>query len=111
MSMQIIHQCPITTRNATPADQPFIDGLQKMHKQVVGWMPGKQIEGKIAAGHVLVAWAARPCLATNMGEPPMPREEPVGYCISQDQYMGRDDVGVIYQLNVLPLKQRHLIGA
>jgi hypothetical protein len=36
---------------------------------------------------------------------------PFGYCISQDQYFKRDDVGVIYQLNVLPLRQRNLIGA
>jgi hypothetical protein len=36
---------------------------------------------------------------------------PVGYCISRDQYFKRDDVGIIYQLNVLPTHQRGLIGA
>lgn len=35
----------------------------------------------------------------------------MGYCISRDQYMKRDDVGIVYQLNVLPLRQRHLVGA
>jgi hypothetical protein len=35
----------------------------------------------------------------------------VGYVISRDQYFKRDDVGIIYQLNVLPNYQRGLIGA
>ncbi|MGN6505946.1 MAG: hypothetical protein ACTHM6_10325, partial [Tepidisphaeraceae bacterium] len=35
----------------------------------------------------------------------------VGYCIGQDQYFKRDDVGIIYQMNVSPGKQRGLIGA
>src|SRR5688500_10375418 len=90
-------RCAVSVRVATPADQPFIDGLQKMHTHMVGWMPGKQIEGKIAAGQVVIAEDER--------------KAPVGYCISHDQYSGRDDVGVIYQLNVQPLRQRSLIGA
>src|SRR4051812_45576192 len=36
---------------------------------------------------------------------------PLGYCIGHDQYFKRDDVGIIYQLNVEPGKQRSLIGA
>jgi hypothetical protein len=92
-------RCPIGVRPATVKDIPFIDRLQKMHGHMVGWMPAKQLEGKIAAGHIVVAEEAA-----------MPHA-PLGYCISQDQYKGRDDVGVIYQLNVLPLRQRHLIGA
>jgi GNAT superfamily N-acetyltransferase len=36
---------------------------------------------------------------------------PVGYCIGNDQYFKRDDVGIIYQVNVAPGKQRSLIGA
>ncbi len=35
----------------------------------------------------------------------------MGYCIGNDQYFKRDDVGIIYQLNVLPGKQRGFIGA
>ncbi len=42
--------------------------------------------------------------------PPHP-PAPLGYCIARDRYMGRDDVGIVYQLNVMPLKQRHLVGA
>src|SRR5437660_762861 len=38
-------------------------------------------------------------------------KQPLGYCIGHDQYFKRDDVGIIYQLNVLPGKQRSLIGA
>ena len=90
-------RCSMTVRPAIAPDVPFIDHLQKMHSHMVGWMPGKQLEGKISAGHVLI------------GEDE--KKTPVGYVISQDQYMGRDDVGVIYQLNVAPLQQRNLIGA
>src|SRR6266498_2512430 len=36
---------------------------------------------------------------------------PLGYVIGSDQYFKRDDVGIIYQLNVVPTKQRGLIGA
>ena len=105
-------RCAMSVRGATAKDLPFIDALQRMHSHMVGWMPQKQLEGKIAAGQVLiaeeVARASRPCSsAKDMGETPMP----LGYCIAQDQYMGRDDVGIVYQLNVLPLKQRNLIGA
>jgi len=80
-----------------------------MHTRMVGWMPGKQLEEKIRAGHVLVAWASRPC-SEDTGETPVLQEEPVGYCIGRDQYFKRDDVGIIYQLNVVPTKQRGLIG-
>jgi len=111
-------RCSITTRPARASDAPFIDGLQKMHTHMVGWMPGKQIEGKIAAGHVLVAEVVGGGLGVvgrehHDGQPTTHNQQPtpVGYCIGQDQYSGRDDVGIIYQLNVQPLRQRHLIGA
>jgi hypothetical protein len=35
----------------------------------------------------------------------------IGYCIGNDQYFKRDDVGIIYQMNVVPDRQRGLIGA
>ncbi|HEY7090075.1 MAG TPA: hypothetical protein VH518_18400, partial [Tepidisphaeraceae bacterium] len=35
----------------------------------------------------------------------------VGYIIAHDQYLKRDDLGVIYQLNVVPGWQRKLVGA
>jgi hypothetical protein len=114
----------IEVRVATATDIPFIDSLQKMHSHMVGWMPTKQLEGKIGAGHVLIAeeeieprshgdTEAR----SNCDSPSLPPRlcgesaSAVGYVISQDQYMKRDDVGIVYQLNVLPMKQRNLIGA
>ncbi|MGN6625774.1 MAG: hypothetical protein ACTHLN_04070, partial [Tepidisphaeraceae bacterium] len=48
-------QIDIAIRPATLADIPFMDALQKLHSKQVGWMPTKQFEGKIAAGHVLIA--------------------------------------------------------
>src|SRR5262245_26538195 len=42
-------------RAATMGDLAFIDSLQKLHTRQVGWMPMKQLEGKIGRGHVLVA--------------------------------------------------------
>jgi N-acetylglutamate synthase-like GNAT family acetyltransferase len=87
----------VSVRPATIDDLPFIDGLQKQHTQMVGWMPTKQLEGKVKAGHVIIAEDKA--------------EQAVGYCIGSDQYFKRDDVGIIYQLNVLPTKQRGLIGA
>jgi GNAT superfamily N-acetyltransferase len=59
-------------------------------------MPTKQIEGKINAGQVIVAEEAGTA---------------IGYCMGQDRYFKRDDVGIIYQLNVTPGAQRKLVGA
>jgi hypothetical protein len=88
---------PVAVRVATPADLSFIDALQKAHAKMVGWMPTKQLEGKIGRGQVIVAEDEA--------------KRPVGYCIGHDQYFKRDDVGIIYQMNVVPDKQRGLIGA
>src|SRR6476659_7994835 len=46
---------PVSIRPATADDLPFIDALQKRHAKQVGWMPRQQLEGKIAAGQVVVA--------------------------------------------------------
>jgi predicted N-acetyltransferase YhbS len=87
----------MSIRPATAADYAFIDRLQDMHSKALGFMPRAQLQGKIAAGHVLVA-------EDEVGLP-------IGYCISQDRYFKRDDVGIIYQMNVSPGKQRALVGA
>jgi N-acetylglutamate synthase-like GNAT family acetyltransferase len=86
----------VAVRAATPSDLPFIDRLQKQHAKQVGWMPTKQLEGKIKLGHVIVAEDGA---------------QAVGYCIGNDQYFKRDDVGIIYQMNVVPDRRRSLIGA
>ena len=36
---------------------------------------------------------------------------PVGYCIGNDQYFKRDDVGIIYQINIAEGNRRALVGA
>ncbi|HLL91176.1 MAG TPA: hypothetical protein VK324_17900 [Tepidisphaeraceae bacterium] len=36
---------------------------------------------------------------------------PAGYLIGHDQYFKRDDVGVIYQMNVAPQYRRSLVAA
>jgi hypothetical protein len=118
--MRIIPQprFPITTRPATADDLPFIDALQKSYAKQVGWMPTKQLEGKINARQVIVAeevaggqWP----VASREASPPATSHSslatPVGYCIGHDQYFKRDDVGIIYQLNVVPDHRRGLIGA
>src|SRR6476646_9626716 len=91
----------VSIRPATMSDLPFIDRLQKMHSKQVGWMPTKQLEGKISANQVLIAQGT--------GETPVSQSS-VGYCIGHDQYFKRDDVGIIYQMNVVPGHQRGLIG-
>jgi N-acetylglutamate synthase-like GNAT family acetyltransferase len=92
-----IPKVDLSVRVATLGDVPFIDRLQKMHSKQVGFMKTKAIEGKIAAGHVIVATDA-------LGER-------VGYCMGTDRYFKRDDVGIIYQLNVMPGAQRGFVGA
>ena len=87
----------VSVRTALLSDGPFIDALQKMHTHMVGWFPRKQLEVYIEAEHVLIAEDDA--------------QSPLGYCIAKDRYMKRDDVGIIYQLNILPLAHRKLIGA
>lgn len=86
-------------RVATVEDQPWIDALQKMHTHMVGWFPTKQMRAYIEGEHVLIA------------EREEPDAERVGYIVYKDEYLKRDEVGIIYQLNVAPIEQRQLIGA
>ena len=114
-------QIDVTIRPATLADIPFIDGLQKLHTKQVGWMPTKQFEGKINAGHVLVAEevdsqesivnSSEGISSLSTINHRLSTPTPLGYCIGNDQYFKRDDVGIIYQMNVVPGKQRGFIGA
>jgi hypothetical protein len=109
------------------ADLPFLDAMQKQHGRALGYFPTKQFEGYIAGGHVLVAEArgeqaesvtGDSLLVTGTDRPPTPSNKypvtsntPLGYCISKDRYLKRDELGVIYQLCVAPGHQRGLIGA
>src|SRR5688500_9890072 len=125
MSTEIVPRCSITIRPGTAADIPFIDALQKKHSKMVGFMPRAELEGKIAAGHVLIAEGVQEKdglglgLRLGLGEALSPNPNlhpnlnliPLGYCIGNDRYFKRDELGVIYQLNVVPTAQRKLIGA
>src|SRR6188472_3750339 len=86
----------LSVRLATNDDIPFMDEMQKLHQKQLGFMPRQTFEGKIRLGHVLVAEGSG---------------EKLGYCISQDKYMGHEDVGIFYQVNVKPVAHRSLIGA
>ncbi len=121
----------IAIRPATLDDLAFIDSLQKKTTKQVGWMPTKQFEGKIKAGHVLVACATSEQSAVGRGQQLVGGAQyaadsegillptahrplhtiPVGYLIGNDQYFKRDDVGIIYQMNVLPEYRRSLVAA
>ena len=87
----------VSIRPGELRDVAFMDALQQKQTHAVGWMPTKQFEGKIEAGHVLVAQDLT--------------GRAVGYCIGSDRYFKRDDVGIIYQMNVEPGRQRGLVGA
>jgi N-acetylglutamate synthase-like GNAT family acetyltransferase len=91
-----IPKIELSIRPATMDDLAFLDSLQKQHNKQLGYFPTKQFEGYIAMGGVLVAEASG---------------KAVGYCISRDRYLKRDELGVIYQLCVAPGAQRGLIGA
>jgi hypothetical protein len=111
----------LNIRAGVLSDLPFIDRLQKMHTKAVGFMPLPQLEGHIKAGKVLIAVGAgssRPDGSTDAeggpnaeggGTPPL--QEPVGYLIAADRYFKHDDVGIIYQMNVLPDRQRGFVAA
>ncbi len=122
---------PVSIRLATLEDIPFIDALQKANSKMVGWMATKQLEGKINAGHVLLAEGRTE--DSGLGSPDLrvPSEsggnsstqssalspqssvlstQSLGYCIGTDRYFKHDDVGIIYQMNVVPGHRRKLVG-
>src|SRR5690349_13321404 len=92
-----IPKIDVSVRDATLADVPFVDRLQKLHNDAVGFMRTSWIEAKIAKGEVIVATDAA--------------GTPIGYCMGVDRYFKRDDVGIIHQMNVVPGRQRGLVGA
>ena len=87
----------VRVRPATLDDGPFIDHLQKMHTHMLGFMAKKALIAYIESEDVVVAVNDQ--------------DEPIGYCIARDRYFKRDDVGIVYQLAVMPVDQRNLIGA
>jgi hypothetical protein len=97
MSTAIVPRCALSIRPAVAGDYAFIDRLAKLHSRNLGFSSRSMIEGKIRLGEVLIAEDET--------------KLPIGYCMSSNRYLKRDELGVIYQMNVMPGKQRKLVGA
>src|SRR6476646_9482883 len=105
-----IPKIPFSMRPGTMDDLSFIDQLQKKHTKQVGFMQTKALEGKIKLGHVLIAEEGETAdyadnadkkLDLNLSvQSAKSAVQPLGYLIGNDQYFKRDDVGIIYQINI-----------
>jgi GNAT superfamily N-acetyltransferase len=95
-AMMPVPKVDVAIRDTTLADVPFIDGLQKLHREGLGFMATSWIEAKIAKNQIIIAEDAG---------------VPVGYCMGVDRYLYRDDCGIIFQMNVVPGRQRQFIAA
>jgi ribosomal protein S18 acetylase RimI-like enzyme len=93
----IIPRIGISIRAGTVDDLPAIDALQKGSGKALGYFPTAQLRGYIETGGVLVGCD--------------PSGKLIGYLISRDRYLKRDELGVIYQLCVDPSARRSLVGA
>ncbi len=78
----------------------------------------KQLEGHLERGHVLIAEAAGGggdggggSSARGLVGHTGPEPARIGYCIGVDKYFKREDVGIVYQMNIMPGRQRGLVGA
>ncbi|MEM6552725.1 MAG: hypothetical protein AAF750_11440 [Planctomycetota bacterium] len=91
---------PITIREGVLSDYSFIDALQKANSKAVGFMWEKAIKGHIEKGNVLVAESVEGAGGKS-----------VGYVLGVDRYLKRDELGIIYQMNVAPGSRRSLVGA
>ena len=119
----------LAIRPAVLTDLPFIDALQKAHTKQVGFLHRATLEGKVRLGQVLVAEGLTTestestersegmggSLPSRLSVASVPsvvkRPQPLGYLIGHDQYFKRDDVGIIYQINVAPGTRRSYVGA
>ncbi|MFT3787023.1 MAG: hypothetical protein QM770_12795 [Tepidisphaeraceae bacterium] len=108
----------ITVRAGTLDDLPFIDGLMKKHSKALAFLPTEALEGKVRLGHVLVAeavssgqYADAAVGSSNLPTAHRTLPTPAGYLIGNDRYKSRDELGVIYQICVVPEFRRMLVGA
>lgn len=90
-------RAPISVRVAKNEDIPAIDALMKKHSKALAFMTYETLVGKVALKHVLVAETIEGRFA--------------GYLIGNDRYSSRDELGVIYQVCVVPEFRRMLVGA
>jgi hypothetical protein len=96
-------RCRVNVRAATADDLPFVDALQKMHGHMVGFLFTSALEKHIKAGRCLIA--------EELPQSGVGAAIQMGYVIASYEYRKRDEVGIVYQLNVMPLRHRHLVGA
>src|SRR5687768_6055354 len=113
----------VSIREATLADLKFIDDLQKLHRDGLGFMATSWIEAKIAKNEIIIAEDVTSHLSLDTRSELPDREGPssdkhqvtndkrLGYCMGVDRYFKRDDVGIIHQMNVVPGRQRSFVGA
>jgi hypothetical protein len=117
-SLAIVPRCEVSVRPATGADYAFIDRLQDMHSKALGFMRKAALEGKIAAGEVFIAeeksstdFTDYTDLEAESVQSVQSVDHRLGYCIFSNRYLKRDELGVIYQMNVVPGAQRKLVAA
>ncbi len=115
---------PISIRKAVMGDYPFIDALQKSEPRKLGFQFESALKKRIEQGNILVAEATRvnreqstvnsgegnPSVHYSLGTGHSPAK-PVGYVLGVDRYYKRDDLGIIYQMAVVPEYRRSLVAA
>ena len=92
-----IPDADIAVRVGVEVDLPAIDALQRANSKALGFMPRGTLVGKMIRGELLVAEDASGAF--------------VGYVVGGDRYHKREDVGVVYQLAVVPGRRRGAVGA
>lgn len=111
---------PMTVRVATREDMPFMDRLQKRHSKALGFFSRQMLEGYIDGRNVLIAEATEVDSdklivdrrdASSLSTPNYHLSTPLGYVISKDRYLRRDELGAIFQMCVAPGHERQFIAA
>jgi hypothetical protein len=116
---------PISIRKAVMGDYPFIDALQKSEPRKLGFQFESALKKRIEQGNILIAETDEPrrheghegrqahhsgsssCASRLRGS----SKTPVGYVLGVDRYYKRDDLGIIYQMAVVPEYRRSLVAA
>ncbi|MEM1097365.1 MAG: hypothetical protein AAGH92_01125 [Planctomycetota bacterium] len=113
-------------RLAIEDDIPWIDALQRASNRearALGFWSRKMFEGYIAKKNIWIAESVCPNSGTGfqpvdrgaMGSADRPttgwKPVPLGYCIASDTYFKREDVGVIYQMNIAPGSRRSFVAS
>lgn len=93
----------IAVRLAVQTDFDWIDKLQKSESDKVGFMWEQAIRKRIDESNVII------CEVPGAGDPAA--VQPAGYCLGVDRYLKRGDVGIIYQVCVMPQFRRTLAAA